>query len=772
MRAVGTAALAAVLAISTGTALAGATEQSAGPTGPTAPVTSTARPTLKVVVIGDSFTSGEGASSSTYKQVPAPDVTEDGIAYTSMKIDPAHQSSTAPSLQALNQIQAANPGVDLQVTFVPVSGATRDSLYQTTRPGTPFEQPPQIDAVKGADVVIVGIGGNDARFSDWVHTAVTSTEATSNQQFPQFIQQFNDGTYLNNQVKLLNDISDMASPNATIVSLGYPKALPSTVPGSMTWWSPFSWTTISQGEADMSNQLATTLNTNNQDASFIAQSAHPGQQWLYADLSTALEGHELFTNQEGLNGLTPGNLNGSYHPNDVGQQLLGATMQPYLTQAVNGQLQRLGVQGAEDVPAITPTFSNMWNLRVDLPLQQQKQDQINQQSGDKTQAPPAQNDKPEQTPQDQQTDQGAKQPDGTDQATPGQQPDGNQSDGQQPDTQKPDAGPPEGPQPDGVQPKPDASQPDTAPPDSGQSDATTPDGSGAAQPDGADATSPGPADEARPTGSDAAQPDGTAADGTAPAATDQPGAAPPDGADATAADAPASDAQTPDQSGAAAPDGADATAADQPAGAAAPADTGAAPADTGDATDRGAAAPADTPADQPAAPADTPAAPADTPAAPADTPAAPADTPAAPADTPAAPADTPAAPVDTPPADTPAAPADTPAVPADTPAAPVDVPAAPPAAPAPIIVPDPAPVIAPPPPPPPPPPPVITPPEPPTITPVNPVDSGSSSLSSDPDPGLDGIDGLGSDTGDSGIDSGLGSEGFDAGDGGGDGGGD
>ncbi|HEV7652707.1 MAG TPA: hypothetical protein VGP26_31515 [Actinophytocola sp.] len=104
---------------------------------PAAPAETT-KPTVKVVVVGDSFTSGEGADSSTYRRVPVPYTTEDNLTYETVQIDPAHQSSTAPTLQALGRIQAANPG-------------------------TPFEQAPQINAVRGADVVIVGI---DARFAD------------------------------------------------------------------------------------------------------------------------------------------------------------------------------------------------------------------------------------------------------------------------------------------------------------------------------------------------------------------------------------------------------------------------------------------------------------------------------------------------------------------------------------------------------------------------------------------------------------------------------
>lgn len=718
VRALGTVALAAALALGTGTAMAAAAGQPLGPPGPNGSVASApAKTTLKVVVIGDSFTSGEGADSSTYRTALAPAVTEDGISYYSYQIDPAHQSSTAPSLQALNQIQAANPNVDLQVSFVPVSGATRDSLYQPAHPGTPFEQPPQINAVSGADVVIVGIGGNDAKFSGWISTVLGNSEASSTQQFGQFMQPFNDGSYLTGQVNLLNDISNLAAPNATIISLGYPKALPATVPGTPTWWSPFSWSTISQGEADMSNQLATTLNINNQDASFQAAAAHPTQQWIYADVSNALQGHELFTNQEGLNGLTPGNLQGSYHPNDLGQRLLSSVLQPYVEQAVNGQLAMRGVQGAENVPPVTPTFSNQWNLRVDIPLQLQGQQQPNQPPADTPQTP---------------ADNNPQAPADNNPSAPADKP-------QTPAADKPQAPAADKPQ----QPAEDK----PAPADQPAKD----------QPADPGASAPAPPDAQPAQQPDLARPDVTAPAASQPAATDQPGTAQPNDTQ------PADTKQAPADAQPATPDGS-----------AAPADTPATPAERGAATPDAPAAPADAPApgatntpttagdagaspDTPATPAAPPA--ADTPAAPADTPAAPpADTPAAPAaDTPAAPAEAPAA------ADTPAAP------PAEAPAAPapVEVPAPPPAAvapPAPVVVPDPAPIIDPAPviAPPPPviaplPPPVITPP---VITPVN------------PDPGVD--TGLGSslDSGGSGLDSGLGA--IDTGgfsDGGGDGGG-
>ena len=750
-RALSTVALATALAVSVGSGLAWAADQPVSPSGPAA--NASAKPILKVAIIGDSFTSGEGANSSTYRTVLAPAVTEDGIAYYSYQIDPAHQSSSAPTLQALNQIQAANPGVDIQVSFVPVSGATRDSLYKPTQVGTPFEQPPQINAVTGADVVIVGIGGNDVGFSKWIGTVLTSTESTSTQAFPQFMQTLNDGSYQASQGQLLDKVSELAAPNATIISLGYPKAMPATIPGSSAFWSPVSWSLISQGEANMSNQLATTLSLNNQDASFVAAAKHPAQQWIFADVSNALQGNELFTGQEALNGLTPSNPNGSYHPNPLGYQFLASALQPYVEHAVNSQLSKWGVQGAENVPPVTPTFSNQWNLRVDVPLQTQGQPA--NQAPPAQDNPPAPDNPPAQAPSDQPA--AKDQPKGNDQATP-PQPDAPQPNAPQPNASQPDAAQPNTAQPNTGQP--DAAQPSAGQPDASQPNTAQPNAAGA-QPNavGPDATQPAAPDQS------SAQPDATKA---APPADGNPApaAAPADTPAAPADAQPAAPAQTP---GARAPT--DATgappSADTPA---APADTPAVPA---------VPAPADTPAtppaaDTPAAPADTPAAPAvpapvDTPAAPAvpapaDTPAvpavpAPADTPAAPpaVDTPAAPADTPAAPAVPAPVDTPAVPAvpaappvDVPAVPAVPAPPPVDVPAAPPVVPAPVIVPDTTPVIDTP----PviaPPPPVITPVAPPVIAPTNPVDTGSS-LSTDP--GLGSVDGLGSGTTDTGLGSG------------------
>ncbi|WP_432072274.1 SGNH/GDSL hydrolase family protein [Streptomyces wuyuanensis] len=296
---------------------------------------------IRITVIGDSYTSGEGASAGTYRtvQVTGPD----GVSVINA-IDPAHQSASAPTLQALSQITRNNPNVTFDVTFVPVSGATRDSLYQTTRPGTEFEHSPQIDAVNGADIVIVGIGGNDARFGDLARTMVTSQESTTEAAFSNLMSPLQNGAYLNEQVDVYRDIANRMAPDGTIVTLGYPQVLPNEVPEGSP--SPASEALISSREAQLANEFGATINSLNRQATQLAAEA-TGASFLHADVSQALSGHELFMPQEGLNGLDFLNLQGSYHPNALGQTLIANVLTPTVNHAV---VHELGTQGLVGPP--------------------------------------------------------------------------------------------------------------------------------------------------------------------------------------------------------------------------------------------------------------------------------------------------------------------------------------------------------------------------------------------------------------------------------------
>ena len=326
---------------------------------------------VKVVVVGDSYTSGEGSSSNTYRPVTVTTYDQtygNNPPVVEQMTDPAHQSSTAPALQAIQQMAANHPDTVFDVVFAPVSGATIDSMSQPTRPGTPFEQPPQLDAVKGADIVLLGAGGNDAQFSTAVRSALdpfsstqtavgTLTNLTDNAGSPDFRDKL---------ATFYDQVSANAAPGATIITYGYPQVLPSQYPqpampppeaytlpdgvpvgavtGNLTA-APFTFSLLNDQTLPKLNQLGAAVGDQISAATQIAQSRHPDQQWVNVDNSQALDGHWLGTAPEGMNGYKLGGLffqsayQEQYHPNDLGYTLMARPLVEPLDAAVRGQLQ-------------------------------------------------------------------------------------------------------------------------------------------------------------------------------------------------------------------------------------------------------------------------------------------------------------------------------------------------------------------------------------------------------------------------------------------------
>ncbi len=145
-------------------------------------------PTIRIVVIGDSYTSGEGANSSTYTTTP-PVISPTGDTFPPL-IYPQHNSGTSAINQAIAALQAASPGVNIQVSNVAISGASRVSASDPSYPGTYFTQPAQLDAIKNADIIYNGFaGGNDSgagpngtpliwnNFSEWGTTALVAPDS-------------------------------------------------------------------------------------------------------------------------------------------------------------------------------------------------------------------------------------------------------------------------------------------------------------------------------------------------------------------------------------------------------------------------------------------------------------------------------------------------------------------------------------------------------------------------------------------------------------------
>ena len=284
-----------------------------------------AKPKLNVVVIGDFYSYGYATNS-----------------------EATLRKSVPPTLQALNEVQAANSGVQVNVLFIPVAMATSSSLFDT---GNQAGLPALIRAVAHSSVVIVGIGGGNAPLARPMRSVLFGTAAAA-KAFPQLMTTFDDGYYLYSQTALLDAVAAHAAPGTSIVTLGYPAIQGEQRSSGFTWWSPYTWSTVNQQQANMSDQLVSAMNTANGQATSIVAAAHSGLHFLYADLSGAMQGGPS------------GSQQGQGTP---AKTIIGNDLLPYISQAVSNELVAMNVGGAQDAPPAT-SASSQWQLDVVLPV--------------------------------------------------------------------------------------------------------------------------------------------------------------------------------------------------------------------------------------------------------------------------------------------------------------------------------------------------------------------------------------------------------------------
>ncbi|MCW2891758.1 MAG: hypothetical protein JWO75_1247 [Actinomycetia bacterium] len=286
------------------------------------------KPQLNVVDIGDLYSYGYATSSA-----------------------PALRKSVPPTLQALNQVQAANSGVRLKVLFIPVPAATSSALFDSGN----NELPALINAVAHSSVVIVGVGGGNTPLAGSMRSVLFGTAAPAD-AFPQLMTSFDDGYYLYNQEGLLSAIAAHAAPGTSIVTLGYPAIAGKQGTSGFSWWSPYTWGTVSQAQANMSDQLVSALNTADGQATSMVAAAHPDLHFLYADLSGATLG-------TGPSGPVTGSQQGQTRPTDTA---IGSDLLPYVSQAAGNKLVTMNVHAAQGTPLVTS--ASPWQLSVVLPV--------------------------------------------------------------------------------------------------------------------------------------------------------------------------------------------------------------------------------------------------------------------------------------------------------------------------------------------------------------------------------------------------------------------
>ena len=205
------------------------------------------KPQLNVVDIGDLYSFGYATSTES-----------------------ALRKSAPPTLQALNQVQAANSGVRLNVLFIPVTAASSSALFDSGN----NELPALINAVAHSSVVIVGVGGGNSPLAGSMRSVLFGTSAPAD-AFPQLMNSIDDGYYLYSEEGLLSAIAAHAAPGTSIVTLGYPAISGKQGTSGFSWWSPYTWGTVSQAQANMSDQLVSALNTADGQATSASRPALP-----------------------------------------------------------------------------------------------------------------------------------------------------------------------------------------------------------------------------------------------------------------------------------------------------------------------------------------------------------------------------------------------------------------------------------------------------------------------------------------------------------------
>jgi lysophospholipase L1-like esterase len=292
---------------------------------------------LKIVVVGDSYSSGEGIRGTYFDPR-----------------DPRHQSRVSAAAQAAAKLQAANPQVQIELEVAASSGATTSDVFLTQRndapkgqrPQDPLDQStwhdpddiavnlPQVQQVPAdADAVIVGLGGNDALFGPLSRAFVLgqSTQyALRGQALALLNDSFSDQTYrdqarLNPEgyaptlvARLLQVLQAMhdAAPNAELFVQNYPMGINPAEGSSTDLLSPDAMRAM--------QQLGIDVNTAIKRAVGICDCA------TLVDVSTALAGRELNTPAPAVNSVwyglrgDPGKMKMGepFHPNGAGAALI------------------------------------------------------------------------------------------------------------------------------------------------------------------------------------------------------------------------------------------------------------------------------------------------------------------------------------------------------------------------------------------------------------------------------------------------------------------
>jgi hypothetical protein len=291
-----------------------------------------AKPTYKVVALGDSYSSGEGV----YPYRPN----------TDNSIDGCHRSPQAYSalLKLPNQTVALGANSADEYDFLACSGAhstsmTANAVNTSTSQENPFDaqwgapyydhdeelQIPTGYLDANTDAVTLSIGGNDARFADVITTCLTSGLRLNDCSASSYIMSGDKTPLPALETHIIQDLLPaklqatylavhQAAPNAVIFVVGYPRLFPTA--GS-TESCPIDLT-LTLADEQWINSLSALMTKTIQNA--VTAVAAQGVKIHFVDPTASFSSHDICASSNWLNGvvLTP-STSGSFHPTTGGQ---------------------------------------------------------------------------------------------------------------------------------------------------------------------------------------------------------------------------------------------------------------------------------------------------------------------------------------------------------------------------------------------------------------------------------------------------------------------
>jgi hypothetical protein len=271
-----------------------------------------AKPKHFVAVLGDSYTSGEGAGNY-FKESDIGHGTWGWNACRRSK-DAWGRKLTLPGTTASIGAKADSWAQDVELGFVACSGARTYNVAngdreQKFREGQ-FGEENQVDSgVLSSDttLVMLTVGGNDrAAFSTAMQECGPPTNCALDETFLPRYKAFAD-EMAGNVTTLLYQITSRA-PNAQIVLMGYPELLSRTVKCTGSWW--YDGTEVAA--------LAELVNYgNSKQKEKVDQLKAGGMKIAYADPVATFVGHSGCDSPEWINKFVSGPIGeGDYHDGD------------------------------------------------------------------------------------------------------------------------------------------------------------------------------------------------------------------------------------------------------------------------------------------------------------------------------------------------------------------------------------------------------------------------------------------------------------------------